>query len=92
VTSFSTKYKIGERQLTNPIVVAPCPATEDCERLLHCADARVGTAILKSCHTISNSPKDKGRRFQVSERGLWETSTLAASGHNTTTYFTGELL
>ncbi len=71
-------YRVGAMTLPNPIVVASCPATEDCDRLLRCADAGAGAAILKSCHTIENSPNDNGcRRFQVSDRGLWGTSTMA---------------
>ena len=71
-------YKIGELEIPNPIVVASCPATEDMERLLRCADAGAGAAVLKSCHTIKSMPTDQGgRRFQKSVRGLWGTSTLS---------------
>lgn len=75
---YSPKYRIGETLLTSSIVVASCPATEDCDRLLRCADAGAAAAILKSCHTVGSSAKTRGyRRFMASERGLWGTSTVA---------------
>lgn len=78
MTSAPREYRLGNVRLPNPLVVASCPATEDCERLLRCADAGAAAAILKSCHTLGTTPKDKGyRRFQGSERGLWGTSTVA---------------
>ncbi|MFA6449252.1 MAG: hypothetical protein WCX65_07295, partial [bacterium] len=78
MNSSSTKFRIGETQLQNPIVVASCPATEDFERLMRCADAGAAAAILKSCHTSGSFPKGIGnRRFLGSERGLWGTSTVA---------------
>lgn len=71
-------HRIGELQLRNALVVASCPATEDRERLLRCADAGAAAAILKSCHTTRSSPEGNGfRRFSGSERGLWGTSTVA---------------
>lgn len=79
MNSSTKEYSIGGVRLPNPIVVASCPATEDYERLLQCADAGAGAAILKSCHTISSPPpRDNGyRRFQGSKRGLWGMSTVA---------------
>jgi len=72
------KYMVGKVVLPNPIVVASCPATEDCERLLRCAEAGAGAAILKSCHPIGTSLSDEGfRQFYHSDRGLWGTSTVA---------------
>jgi len=73
-----TTYRIGNVRLTNPLVVASSPATEDPERLLRCAEAGAAGAVLKSCHTVGTPPRDLGaRRFRDSLRGLWGTSTMA---------------
>ena len=71
----NNRYKIGNIHLPNPIVVASCPATEDKERLLSCADSGAAAAILKSCHAIGQAPQDRGfRRFHTTKRGLWGSS------------------
>lgn len=71
----NNRYKIGNTHLPNPIVVASCPATEDKERLLSCADSGAAAAILKSCHAIGQAPQDRGfRRFNTTKRGLWGSS------------------
>ena len=71
-------YRIGNAEISNPIVIASCPATEDRERLLQCAGAGAAAAVLKSCHTTRVTPEDNGqRRFQQTGRGLWGTSTVA---------------
>lgn len=74
---FSGKYRIGTTRLLNPIVIASCPATEDFERLLRCAEAGAAAAILKSCPTAGSFLRNGGnRRFQSTSRGLWGTSTI----------------
>lgn len=78
MTQTPREFRLGNVRLPNPLVVASCPATEDCARLLKCAEAGAAAAVLKSCHTLGVTPKDQGcRRFQGSGRGLWGTSTVA---------------
>lgn len=72
----SNTFKLGAITLSSPIVIASSPATEDVERLRRCSDAGAGAAILKSCHGIKTNPTDEGkRRFRITPRGLWGTST-----------------
>jgi len=75
--SISKKYYLGKSRLSNPIVIASCPATEDQRRLIVCGENGAAAAILKSCKVPDEQHIMMGnRRFSLTARGLWGTSTI----------------